>query len=71
VCAALGVPIEILLVEANAGDGDLAREAMEDSKISNTISVASDGYLEKPIDLETFAADIQRHLVPPKEGSKP
>jgi two-component system, chemotaxis family, response regulator Rcp1 len=42
-CAALVVPIEILLVEDNPGDADLAREAMENSKIRNTLSVVVDG----------------------------
>jgi two-component system, chemotaxis family, response regulator Rcp1 len=42
-CAALGVPIEILLVEDNPGDADLAREALENSKIRNTLSVVGDG----------------------------
>jgi two-component system, chemotaxis family, response regulator Rcp1 len=42
-CAALGVPIEILLVEDNPGDVDLAREALEGSKIRNTLSVVGDG----------------------------
>ena len=36
-------PIEILMVEDNAGDVDLAREAMENGKIRNTLSVVSDG----------------------------
>ncbi len=42
-CAAFGVPIEILLVEDNPGDADLAREALENSKIRNTLSVVGDG----------------------------
>ena len=43
-CAkALGKPVEILLVEDNPGDADLVREVLEDSKICNTLSVASDG----------------------------
>jgi two-component system, chemotaxis family, response regulator Rcp1 len=42
-CAAPAVPIEILLVEDNPGDADLAREAMENSKIRNTLSVVGDG----------------------------
>ena len=42
-CAAFGVPIEILLVEDNPGDVDLAREALENSKIRNTLSVVGDG----------------------------
>jgi CheY-like chemotaxis protein len=42
-CATLAVPIEILLVEDNPGDVDLAREALENSKIRNTIHVVEDG----------------------------
>jgi chemotaxis family two-component system response regulator Rcp1 len=38
-----GKPVEILLVEDNAGDVDLALEALEDSKIRNTVHVAGDG----------------------------
>ncbi len=38
-----GKPIEILMVEDNPGDAELALEALEQSKISNTVSVASDG----------------------------
>ncbi len=36
-------PIEILLVEDNLGDADLAREALEDSKIMNNLHVVDDG----------------------------
>ena len=39
----VGKPIEILLVEDNPGDVDLDREALQDSKVSNTLSVAIDG----------------------------
>jgi chemotaxis family two-component system response regulator Rcp1 len=42
-CAAYLHPIEILLVEDNPGDADLAREALENSKILNTLSVVVDG----------------------------
>lgn len=42
-CAAYGIPVEILLVEDNPGDADLAREAMEDSKIRNNLHVVCDG----------------------------
>jgi chemotaxis family two-component system response regulator Rcp1 len=38
-----GKPVEILLVEDNPGDVDLAREALENSKIRNHLSVAGDG----------------------------
>jgi chemotaxis family two-component system response regulator Rcp1 len=41
--AAFGKPVEILLVEDNPGDADLAREALENSKINNTLSVVGDG----------------------------
>lgn len=41
--AAFGKPVEILLVEDNPGDADLAREALENSKIRNTLSVVGDG----------------------------
>lgn len=45
-------PIDILLVEDNEGDIVLTTEALEDGKITNTISVVKDGweavqYLEK------------------------
>ena len=36
-------PIEILLVEDNPGDADLAREALEMSKVHNTLHVVGDG----------------------------
>ena len=36
-------PIEILLVEDNAGDVRLAREALKDSKVANNLYVATDG----------------------------
>jgi chemotaxis family two-component system response regulator Rcp1 len=42
-CAAQVYPIEILLVEDNPGDADLAREALENSKIRNTLHVIGDG----------------------------
>ena len=35
--------IEILLVEDNPGDADLAREALENSKVRNTLNVVGDG----------------------------
>jgi len=41
--AAHGKSVEILLAEDNPGDADLAREALKDSKISNTLSVVGDG----------------------------
>jgi CheY-like chemotaxis protein len=36
-------PIEILLVEDNPGDADLAREALEESKFNNDLHVVDDG----------------------------
>ncbi len=38
-----GKPIEILLVEDNPGDARLAREALRDSKIRNSLSHVKDG----------------------------
>jgi two-component system response regulator len=38
-----GKPIDILLVEDNEGDARLAKEAMRDSKVSNTIHHVPDG----------------------------
>src|SRR4051812_24286057 len=38
-----GVPIEILLVEDNAGDVRLAVEALKEGKVLNNLSVARDG----------------------------
>ncbi len=36
-------PIDILLVEDNPGDADLAREALESSKLNNQLYVVDDG----------------------------
>ncbi len=36
-------PVDILLVEDNPGDVDLARDALENTKISNNLYVVSDG----------------------------
>jgi chemotaxis family two-component system response regulator Rcp1 len=36
-------PIDILLVEDNSGDADLAREALENSKLHNELHVVGDG----------------------------
>ena len=38
-----GKPIDILLIEDSEGDARLAKEAMRDSKVSNTIYHVSDG----------------------------
>jgi len=35
------------------------------------LGAGCNGYLEKPINPETFVADIERHLILPKRGSKP
>lgn len=40
--------VEILLVEDNPGDADLARETLTTSKIKNTLHVVTDG--EKAMD---------------------
>ena len=40
---ALGIPIEILLVEDNAADVRLTREALKDAKVRNQLHVAADG----------------------------
>ncbi len=37
------IPIEILLVEDNPADADLAREALEESKFHNELHVVDDG----------------------------
>ncbi|MFQ5470074.1 MAG: response regulator [Gammaproteobacteria bacterium] len=37
------VPIDILLVEDNPGDADLAAEALKEGKISNQLNVVDDG----------------------------
>jgi CheY-like chemotaxis protein len=39
----LGKPVEILLVEDNAGDAGLIEEVLEEAKIRNIIHVAEDG----------------------------
>lgn len=36
-------PIEILLVEDNPGDAELAREALNDSKLANSLAIVEDG----------------------------
>ena len=40
-----GKPIEILLVEDNPGDANLAMEALRDSKFKNNLNVVEDGEL--------------------------
>lgn len=39
----IGKPIEILLVEDNAGDVRLTMEALKESKVRNTLNVVNDG----------------------------
>jgi chemotaxis family two-component system response regulator Rcp1 len=39
----VGKPIDILLVEDNPGDADLAREVLENSKVHLTLHVVGDG----------------------------
>ena len=41
--AALGRPVEILLVEDNPGDVDLTRETLQDSKLLNHMNVVGNG----------------------------
>jgi len=41
--AVRGQPVEILLVEDNAGDVELAREGLRECKISNNLHVVGDG----------------------------
>jgi two-component system, chemotaxis family, response regulator Rcp1 len=41
--AGIGRPVEILLVEDNAGDARLAQEALCDAKVSNRITWVKDG----------------------------
>ena len=36
-------PIEILLIEDNPGDARLAKEALKDSKLMNTLNIVEDG----------------------------
>ncbi len=41
--SAYAKPVEILLVEDNPGDADLAREALETGKVQNILHVVGDG----------------------------
>jgi CheY-like chemotaxis protein len=53
------VPIVAVTSYAMAGDRELA------------ISAGCDGYLEKPIDPDTFVSDIARYLHHPRNEAKP
>ena len=48
----LGRPIEILLVEDNPGDADIAREGLESSKVRNKLHVVADRVSPKSVKLE-------------------
>jgi two-component system, chemotaxis family, response regulator Rcp1 len=54
-------PIEILLVEDNPGDADLAKAALEHSKIHNTLHVAGDGE-----EAMTFLRQTGKHAGAPR-----
>ncbi len=57
--AQAGVPIVAVTSYAMAGDRD------------KILAAGCNGYMEKPINPETFVADISRHLRPPAGGSAP
>lgn len=54
-----GIPIVAVTSYAMMGDREKALDA------------GCDGYLEKPVNPETFVADVERHLRTPGGGSKP
>lgn len=54
-----GVPIVAVTSYAMRGDREKA------------LAAGCDGYLEKPIDPDTFVSAIERHLLPTHEGSAP
>jgi len=54
-----GIPIVAVTSYAMLGDREKA------------LAAGCDGYLEKPIDPDTFVADIERHLRPANGGSTP
>ena len=58
----MGRPIHILLVEDNAGDVRLTREALREGRVRNTLSVAKDG---------AEALAMLRHQPLPGEGPRP
>ena len=55
-------PVEILLVEDNPGDIDLAREALEGSKVINTLHVVDDG--EKAMQFLRRQAPYENAVIP-------
>jgi len=58
---ALGIPIEILLVEDNAADVRLTREALKDAKVRNQLHVAADG-----VEATAFLRREGRHAGAPR-----
>jgi CheY-like chemotaxis protein len=58
----MGRPIHILLVEDNAGDIRLTREALREGHVRNNLTVAKDG---------AEALAILRHTPLPGEGPRP
>lgn len=57
----LAVPIEILLVEDNAADVRLTREALKDAKVHNQLHVAADG-----VEAMAFLRRAGRHSGAPR-----
>ena len=53
-----GIPIVAVTSYAMMGDREKA------------LAAGCDGYLEKPINPETFVADVERHLRPPHGGTQ-
>ncbi len=54
-------PIEILLIEDNPGDADLAREALEESKVHNTLHVVGDG-----VEAMNFLRQTGKYAIAPR-----
>ena len=59
---ASGKPVEILMVEDDAGDIRLTREALKDAKVRNNLNVARDG---------EEALDYLRHMGRHKKSMRP
>lgn len=55
-CQAAGVPIVAVTSYAMSGDREKA------------LAAGCDGYIEKPIDVETFMSEVRRHLTCPDAG---